>query len=623
MYQYLYDYAVAHKLTGVPNRSKKSIAGYIVLDENGNFQQIMVVPKEEREEVLCPDIGPLAFGNRVPPICGRSLVILPGTAVKDNEITKAASQHDNWLSIMKEGAEHVEVLRVINDFLQKLEANTALMQQVCEECKDAGIKPTETLSFIVGSDRVELLDDWHEWFDAWIATNEKENGNEVRISCITGKPVVAMTQSFPGMKGGKFGTGAYMMSYDTGLSAYRTYGIMDNTGTPVSKEEVMAINGAIEHLLKSDHNHNDLFGIMYWYEHPVDTGFEDYVSMAVSRDGLSEQVLSESAKRKEMRAEKAFTGELNRFVVTADERVARNSKYKGTQCCVMRFNIPSKGRFWIAERRLVPYDALTDAVDQWLADTALEDVLFEKQGNKWHYVGTTTKSINSLYVVLYGLVHDKKSKSLSEKIKKEFGNDRYRLLQAMMTGKQIPKQFFERALHQLDCNMVKGEEANNLLYAQVIKVYLLRSNRKEYMDMCETLNVDATHSAYHLGRLLAVIEKMQKDSCEPGKEPTITLGNSYYRALKEDPKRMEQLIDKVQRAYIPKMRRRKKFATAVYYDQLLGEIQPKMAGLTKRLTPEERGLYDLGYRQQKMALYSRKSADLEDVEEEIEETEEQ
>ena len=156
------------------------------------------------------------------------------------------------------------------------------------------------------------------------------------------------------------------------------------------------------------------------------------------------------------------------------------------------------------------------------------------------------------------------------------------------------------------------DNAKTTLCLQIIKVYLLRSNSKEGKEMSEKLNINATSPAYHLGRLLAIIERIQGRSNSKGKKLTVTIGNQYYKALKDNPKRVERLLNKVQTAYIPKLRRENKQGDIIYFEKLLSEVQPKASGLLKKLKPEECGMFDLGYRQQKTDFY--KTGKAEDTE---------
>ena len=626
MYQSIYRYAVQNGLTAQLNRENRNIAAHIILDEDGHFQQVGFVEKKERESVLCPSIGTLSYGDKVNPICEKAGILFP--RLSDEDITK---KHVSWLDIMADGAKQVPVFEVVNRFIQTVEADEALMDEVCEECNQYKLKPTDWVSFtIVGLGDVETLSDWNDWFSNWILQNDKkaviidEDSNDVDdaaecrsnigISCITGQRVTMVTNaSFPAIMTSQTGTGSRMMSYYA--RSFQTYGIKDSSGTPASMDEALRIKAGLEHLLKSPNNHDDLFGVIYWYEHPDEMNYEDYIGMIVSNEGFSDAVLSEYEKRRAGLYDAAFTGELKQFTIPADERASRNSKYVNAKYHMMRFNVPSKGRFWVSEEHEASYGDLADAADQWLDDTALATRMQPK---------VVASSIRSLYRVLKTLLHGEKAKSPIEQMEKEFGIDRYRLLVAMVTGSQIPGKIYDRALRRLDRNMVnpKSDEkergrqnADNLLCLQIIKVYLLRSNRKEYGNMNAVLNLDAASPAYHLGRMLAVVEKIQKDSSNSDKELTTTIANAYYSALKDDPTRMTRLVDKVQRAYMPRLKRQNKYGTFVVYERLLQEVQPKAAGMARRLNAEERGLFDLGYRQQKMDFYRGKSAE-EDVDSE-------
>lgn len=50
--------------------------------------------------------------------------------------------------------------------------------------------------------------------------------------------------------------------------SFHSFGDSGSTACPMSKEETEIIKAGIEYLLTSENNHDNNFGIMYWFDNP-------------------------------------------------------------------------------------------------------------------------------------------------------------------------------------------------------------------------------------------------------------------------------------------------------------------------------------------------------------------
>ena len=57
MYASIYRYAKDHGLSPLRNRTFRKPAAYICIDRDGDYERLDIVPKDNRTERKCPDIG--------------------------------------------------------------------------------------------------------------------------------------------------------------------------------------------------------------------------------------------------------------------------------------------------------------------------------------------------------------------------------------------------------------------------------------------------------------------------------------------------------------------------------------------------------------------------------------
>ena len=113
------------------------------------------------------------------------------------------------------------------------------------------------------------------------------------------------------------------------------------------------------------------------------------------------------------------------------------------------------------------------------------------------------------------------------------------------------------------------------------------------------------HDAYIYGRLIAIVEKMQKQ-IEYNEDRTFNKGimDLYFSKMMTEPaKNLSRLVDKSHH-YLTKMKRYPK--QMIYYKRLLDSvldlIQPP---IRSRLNPIEQGEFVLGYHHQNKKLYEK------------------
>ncbi len=146
---------------------------------------------------------------------------------------------------------------------------------------------------------------------------------------------------------------------------------------------------------------------------------------------------------------------------------------------------------------------------------------------------------------------------------------------------------------------------NQRLRAAAIKACLNRSIRfrqspeKEFLPM---LDPDNHHTAYRLGRLFAVLEKIQEEA-SPGLNATIR--DRYYGAASSTPVAVFTTLLRLKNAHLKKL----VAGRAVWFEKLLGEVLAPVQDFPRQLPLPDQGRFALGYYHQRQDFFTRKSQD--------------
>ena len=159
----------------------------------------------------------------------------------------------------------------------------------------------------------------------------------------------------------------------------------------------------------------------------------------------------------------------------------------------------------------------------------------------------------------------------------------------------------------------QGAQAQNVPYARAaaIKACLNRQIRranlsapphlleKEFLPMLDLSN---THPAYRLGRLFAVLEKIQEEA-SPGLNATIR--DRYYGAASSTPVAVFTTLLRLKNAHLKKL----SAGRTAQFEKLLGEVLAPITDFPKHLPLPDQGRFALGYYHQRQDFFSKKTDD--------------
>jgi len=157
----------------------------------------------------------------------------------------------------------------------------------------------------------------------------------------------------------------------------------------------------------------------------------------------------------------------------------------------------------------------------------------------------------------------------------------------------------------------RAEQHVNYLRAAAIKACLNRQMRyaqlsspnpspeQEFLPMLDLSN---PNPAYRLGRLFAVLEKIQEEA-SPGLNATIR--DRYYGAASSTPVAVFTTLLRLKNAHLKKLA----VGRTTWFEKLLGEVLGPVTDFPKHLPLPDQGRFALGYYHQRQDFFSRRSAE--------------
>jgi CRISPR-associated protein Csd1 len=166
------------------------------------------------------------------------------------------------------------------------------------------------------------------------------------------------------------------------------------------------------------------------------------------------------------------------------------------------------------------------------------------------------------------------------------------LWRAAIARLQIPSPLMAQALDRFRSDLVKDEKFNHARMG-LIKAYFVRQSSGEEQHMKSHLNADHPDPAYHCGRLLAVLAKLQQEAL--GDVGAGVVQRNYPAFSQAPALHVGRLVGNA-RNHLGKL---KVPATRDEFDERIEEIMGRIVDrLPRTLDLEGQGLFALGYYQQ-------------------------
>lgn len=425
---------------------------------------------------------------------------------------------------------------------------------------------------------------------------EDSDGESVFETClITGeKSLIARLHTSTPVLGAK--TNAKIVGFQKN-SGYDSFGKEQSYNAPVSVKAMNAYTKALKYLIKSKDNHFRLGEdtIVFWAEKENrEYDFEGVFSVFFSKDFDSDDP-DRSVKEVKNLFAAIYTGKLehidsNFYVLCLSPNAARIS---------VRFWETGKVKDF-AERirqHFVDFDIIRapDAPEylnlyQILSATALEHKMDNVAPN---LIGSVVQSVLKGTPYPVSLLQQ-----CIRRIRAEQKVSRERAEQKEKVNRERTEQ-----KEKVTRERAKQKEKVSRERAAILKAYINRYNRFHGINEEVTVALDRNckNKGYLIGRLFAVLEKVQQDT-HPGLNATIT--DRYYGAASTNPVTVFPQLLKLNQHHLSNYGNEKQGLKTVR-EKELGEIINALDAFPAHLTLEEQARFAIGYYHEKQSFFEK------------------
>ncbi len=168
------------------------------------------------------------------------------------------------------------------------------------------------------------------------------------------------------------------------------------------------------------------------------------------------------------------------------------------------------------------------------------------------------------------------------------------LLSAAVNGTPFPVELYYALIKR-----IRADGKINDVRAGVIKGFLTRAH-KDNGGISVRLDKKNDDTAYILGRLFAILEKVQKDSTKGNIKSTIK--DRYFSSASATPSTIYPILLKLSNHHIAKLDK----GLAIYYEQQITDLLSRISDFPTRQSLEEQGRFIIGYYHQEKEFYTKK-----------------
>lgn len=171
------------------------------------------------------------------------------------------------------------------------------------------------------------------------------------------------------------------------------------------------------------------------------------------------------------------------------------------------------------------------------------------------------------------------------------------MARAILTGERYPQNLLPVVLDR-----IHAEHTVTYFRAALLKAFLIRNRQKE---VPVSLDPSRTDRPYLLGRLFAVLEKVQEEAIL---NSNATIKDRYLSAAAATPGQVFHMLLKNSANHISKLRKdTEKKGRAFHYEIMTQDIISGFSDYPKTMKAEEQGLFMIGYYHQRKDLYTKKT----------------
>lgn len=457
----------------------------------------------------------------------------------------------------------------------------AKLDELAGRTDDAGLKAVRT--FLKAPDRMRLEADplWPEIRETNPVLTFRLNGDRelvcqrpaVRaaledvgtdieeITCLISGETDGFERLHTAIKGvwGAQTSGANIISFNQ--DAFNSFGKEQGKNAPVGRRAAFAYTTALNHLLRKESTQRIQVGdasTVFWSETPTD--LEDAFA-----DLFAEPPKDDPARQ--TRAIEALF-KAPQTGVLSDEEGKTRFYVLGLAPNAARISI----RFW----QIGTVADMAARIRRHFDDLEIVHAGFEKP----HL---------SLFRLLVSTATQGKSENIPPNLAGEF-------MRAILAGLPYPQTLLQAAVRR-----IRAEHDVTYPRAALIKACLNRQAHHSLFQEKEitvALDDSNTNPGYRIGRLFAVLEKVQEEALNPG----ATIRDRFYGAASSTPVTVFANLMKLKNHHLAKLDSN---GRRFYFEKLIGQIMSEIKDFPAHLSLADQGRFAIGYYHQRQAFFTK------------------
>ena len=172
------------------------------------------------------------------------------------------------------------------------------------------------------------------------------------------------------------------------------------------------------------------------------------------------------------------------------------------------------------------------------------------------------------------------------------------IMEAMLKGQALPRNLMSAVIRR-----IRADGHVNACRAAICKAVVNRTTGKEEIPV--SLDIENTNPAYRLGRLFAMLEKVQKEAV--GQDIT-GIRDRYFSAASGSPARTFPILLKTANHHLAKAQKGEKSGLGYWMEREIGKIWQGLGpDLPHALLLEDQGRFIAGYYHQKKTKHQKQT----------------
>lgn len=561
------------KLGGEPGFKSREVRWCIQLSETGHLLNIVPLGDGKAGVMLesCPDMHAMNSGGKAHFFVESAQTI--ALHFKEGEepakVDSANARHQYYSKMLAQAAVDLAVL----SHPSKLLCDPVALDQIRAMMVAKRVKPADWVTWQVGAFDPREDTGVQQWWRDWRLQDlggGAETGGSLpagsMLCLLTGEPVEPLlTQpKISGLSGvGGLSMGDVMVGFDK--AAFQSYGLEKSTNAAMGEAPAQQYVDALNHLIRQQKeatgknpSRRTNAMMVYWFKEHIPPE-EDPFSMLYGMETDEQQTASAlSQVRKLLDA-----------IRSGNRSALGNNHYYAMTLS------GASGRVMVRDWMDGQFVQLVSHIEAWFADMAIV-----------HREGGNRLAPDPKFLAVGG--------SLVRELKDLPASTTSVLWHAAVAQLPIPQPLMAQALDRFRSAIVKDETFNHARMG-LIKAYFVRQPQGKAL-MQPYLNPDHPDPAYHCGRLLAVLAKLQQAALGDVGAGVV---QRFYAAASTAPGLTFGRLVGNSRNHLGKL----EGGLSYWYEQQIAEVMRQLGDQFPRtLNLEGQGLFALGYYQQLAAL---------------------